>query len=908
MVKRKLSKMRVAAVPFVLCIALILSGILSVQSINNLQGNARIINYTGIVRGATQRLIKKELNYNPDDSLMERIDDILVGLDEGSKELNLIKLNAEEFQSLLLQMQTEWEEIKTEIALYRQQETSGERLFNLSEDFFNLADETVMAAEVYTEKVVMNARNQLFYMNGIFILLAGLCTVYAFMQEKRRIQLNAAEEENRKKGEQLSQRFQELLVPMNEITELLYVSDIETNELLFANEMGKKTFHITDDAHLKCYKALQGLDAPCPFCTTQHLKEGETYTWEHTNLITHRHYLLKDRLMEWNGRPARMEIAFDITDAANEKNELKNRLERDNVLVECIREFYRNQDMLDASSHVLKRIGELFSADRAYIFSFHGEAISNIAEWCQEEIEPQIEHLQNLPKSEFQIWLNMFDHQQNIVIHDLNDIKEMSYEYAFLAQQGIQNVIMVPLERDGQLDGCIGLDNPEHKLMENAVTFLETLRYYIMLAMRREEDEKALYHLSYVDTLTSFYNRNRYIQDINRLKEKEESVGVIYLDVNGLKEINDRFGHDAGDALLKKCAKIIQKSIINGSFYRIGGDEFIIICLGIEEESFKEHLYGLKNNLSHEECTAAIGYKWENNCHHIQKIINQADEFMYTDKKEFYHRHLETGRYRHQNDVLDYLSDPSLLKDKIANKKFQVYLQAKLDVETHALVGAEALVRYLDDDGMIQPPDRFIPVLENTYQISKIDFYVFETICAQLQTWQKQGKQLFPISSNFSRITFMEENLLEKLETIIQKYGISKQYLEVEITESTCSSNCKGLTDQINQIREAGFLVSVDDFGAESSNLALLATAQFDILKIDQGFVKDIVSNTYAQSIVEAMVGVCNKRGIHLIAEGVENEEQFEVLKNCGVKTVQGFLFSKPIPMKQYEWRYLNTK
>lgn len=906
--KKKLSKLRIAAVPFILCMALILSGMLSTRSINNLQGNARIINYTGIVRGATQRLIKKELNYNPDDSLIARIDDILIGLSEGSKDLNLIKLEAQEYQSLLIQMNEEWEQIKAEIDQYRKKETSGENLFNLSEDFFNLADETVMAAEVYTENAVGDARNQLFYMNGVFILVAVLCTIYAFFQEKRRIQLNVVEEENRKKGEQLSLRFQELLVPMNEITELLYVSDVETNELLFANEMGKKTFNITEDAHLKCYEALQGLDSPCPFCTTKYLKKDETYTWEHTNLITHRHYLLKDRLMEWEGRPARMEIAFDITDAENEKVELKNRVERDNVLVECIREFYRNQDMLNAASHVLKRIGELFLAERAYIFVFHGENISNIAEWCREDIEPQINNLQNLPKSEFEIWLNMFDRQQNIVIGDLEDIKDMTYEYEFLAQQGIQSVVMVPLERDGVLDGCIGLDNPDRNLMENAVTFLETLRYYIMLAMRREEDEKALYHLSYIDTLTSFYNRNRYIQDINKLVEKEESVGVIYLDVNGLKEVNDRLGHDAGDALLKKCAEIIQKSIVNGSFYRIGGDEFIVICLDVKEEDFKESLYKLKNNLSHEKCAAAIGYKWESSCHHIQKIINQADEFMYTDKKEFYHRHLETGRYRHQNDVLDYLSDPEMLKGKIADKRFQVYLQAKLEVETHALVGAEALVRYLDDDGMVQPPDRFIPVLENTYQISKIDFYVFETVCAQLQKWQQQGKKLFPISSNFSRSTFMEDSLLEKLETIIQKYGIPKQYLEVEITESTCSANCKSLTDRINQIRDAGFLVSVDDFGAESSNLALLATAQFDILKIDQGFVKDIVSNTYAQSIVEAMVGVCNKRGIHLIAEGVENEAQFEVLKTCGVKTVQGFLFSKPIPMEQYEWRYLNTK
>lgn len=904
---KKFSNLRAAVVPVILCVALLLTGVFSIRSINNLQGNARIINYTGIVRGATQRLIKKELNHDSDDRLITNIDTILNGLCEGSTELELIKLDGEEYQSLLSQMCIEWEEIKSEIVAYRNQEVSQDRLFDLSEDFFDLANETVLAAEIYTEDAVHDARILLLYVSGIFILIAILCTIYAFFQEKRRIELNKAEDENRKKSEQLNQRFQELLVPMNEITELLYVSDIETHELLFANEMGKKTFHITDDTDLKCYQALQGLDAPCPFCTSEQLKKDETYTWEHTNLITKRHYLLKDRLMEWEGRKARMEIAFDITDTENEKNELKKRLERDNVLVECIRELYRNQDMLNAADHVLKQIGELFLAERAYIFKFYEDHLTNIAEWCREDIEPQIDNLQYLPKSEFEIWMNMFDHQQNIVISDLEDIKEMTYEYEFLAQQGIQSVIMVPLERDGLLSGCIGLDNPSQELIENAVNFLETLRYYIMLAMRREEDEKALYHLSYVDTLTSFYNRNRYILDLGRLNENNQSVGVIYLDVNGLKEVNDQFGHDAGDALLKKCAEIIQKSVITGSFYRIGGDEFIVICLGIKEEEFKEILYRLKSNLSLEKCHAAIGYKWEQDCHSIQSIINQADEFMYTDKREFYHRHLETGRYRHQNDVLDYLSDPELLKEKITNKQFQVYLQAKLDVGTHTLVGAEALVRYIDDDGMIQPPDRFIQVLENTYQISKIDFYVFETVCAQLQKWQQQGKKLFPISSNFSRSTFMEDHLLEKLEAIIKKYGISKKYLEVEITESTCSTNCKNLTDRINQIREAGFLVSVDDFGAESSNLALLATAQFDILKIDQGFVKDIVSNAYAQSIVEAMVGVCNKRGIHLIAEGVENEAQFEVLKACGVKTVQGFLFSKPIPMEQYEWKYLNT-
>lgn len=896
------------AVPFILCAALISTGYLSIDSINSLQGNARIINYTGIVRGATQRLIKKELNHDPDDALITHIEQILQGLSKGDEDLQLIKLDNAKFQALLEELNQEWTTIKKEIYAYREDDSS-KQLFKESEDFFNLADQTVMAAETYTEKVVQAALNRLFYANAFFIAIGIGFAWYASYQEKQRKKLIEAEEENRQKSEQLSRRFQELLVPMNEISELMYVSDLETYELLFANEIGIKTFHIKEEEHQKCYKVLQGLDAPCPFCPNAILKKDENYTWEHTNALTKRHYLLKDRLMEWEGRPARMEIAFDITDAENEKLELKNRLERDAVLVECIKELYQNQDSLASARFVLSKVGEQFLAERAYVFSFYEEYISNIAEWCKEGISPEIENLQNIPRANFDFWISMFHKQENIMIKDIEDIKEtMFYEYNFLKQQGISSVIMVPLERDGKLAGCIGLDNPAMNLMENAITFLETLRYYLMLAMRREEDQKALYQLSYIDTLTSFYNRNRYIQDVNALANQNHSIGIVYLDVNGLKEINDRFGHDAGDDLLKKCADTIKKSFDRGSFYRIGGDEFIVICTDLEEEVFIEYILKLKNNFARDTCKAAIGYQWAKDCYEVQAIIKNADEYMYADKKEFYHKHSETTRYRHQNDVLDFLSNSEILNKKMQEKRFQVYLQAKIDVDTRTIVGAEALIRYIDEDGTIQPPDKFIPVLESTYQISKIDFYVFETICAQLRVWIDQGKTIFPISSNFSRSTFMEEHFLDSLERIINKYGISKQYLDVEITESTCATDFYNLQDRINLIRQAGYRVSVDDFGAESSNLALLATARFDVLKIDQGFVKDILTNEYAQMIVEAMVGVCEKMQIQLVAEGVENESQLEVLRNCGVKTVQGFLFSKPMPIIEYEWKYLEAE
>lgn len=897
-------KLRSGAVPLILSVALIVSGFQSIRSITNLQGDARIINYTGIIRGATQRLIKKELYHVTDDKLISHLDDILAGLCQGSTEYNLIRLDDSSYQDLLKELKAEWEELKAEIYLYREGGESGDKLFEMSEDYFYLADQTVQAAEVYTEKIVLYSRNTLFIMNLLFIILTALCAIFTYLQNKRRKKLVEAENENRLKSEQLSKRFEELLVPMNEISELMYVSDINTYELLFINEAGKKTFQVNEKGNQKCYKVLQGFDSPCTFCTNSSLKKDETYTWEHTNPITNRHYLLKDRLMEWEGHAARMEIAFDITDAANEKKELKNRLERDNILVDCIRELYRNHDALEATSYVLEQVGKLFLAERSYVFLFHDDRLTNIAEWCREDVAPQIDNLQNLPQSDFAVWIGMFKNQENIVISDLESIKaSMKPEYEFLALQDIKSVILVPLEREGKLDGCIGLDNPSTSVMDNAVPFLETLRYFIMLAIRRNEDEEALFRLSYRDPLTDFYNRNRYIQDLNSLEDQNIPIGVVYLDVNGLKEVNDHYGHDSGDNLLKKCAELMQHSFDIGSFYRIGGDEFLIICTDITQENFSENVHKLKYSFAHDECKAAIGYKWAENCHNIRAIIKTADENMYADKKEFYHNHQETSRYRHRNDVLDFLTDPEVLSAKIENRQFQVYLQAKIELETRSVVGAEALVRYIDDDGVIQSPDKFITILERSYQISKIDFFVFEMVCAQQKKWQSQGKIIFPISSNFSRSTFMEDSFLKRLESIVRVYNISKEFLEIEITESTCATDFRNLKNKISEIRRAGFRVSVDDFGAESSNLALLATATFDILKIDRGFVKDIITNENAQTIVAAIVNVCQRLHIQLVAEGVENEAQLEVLENCGVKTVQGFLFSRPMPMTEYEWK-----
>lgn len=903
--KKIISKFGSIFVPLILCVAVIFTSFMSLDLIDDLQGNARVINYIGIVRGATQRLIKKELNHVPDDKLIEHLDKILYGLSNGSSELDLIKLESNKFQELLSKMKNDWSDIKIQIYDYRENK-SNQILYELSEEYFELANDTVFTAEEYTEHTVQHAKTTLIIVNLIFVIMAIGCVVFTFYQEKRRKKLIEAENENIKKSKQLSRRAHELLAPMNEISEMMYVSDIENYELLFVNEAGKNTFNIDmSQQNLKCYKVIQGLDEPCSFCTNKLLKMNETYSWEYTNPLLEKHYLLKDRLIEWDGRIARMEIAFDITDANNEKEELMKRLERDEIRLACVRELYNNRDIELAINRVLRLVGELFSAERAYIFEFHGDYYTNTAEWCKEGVSPEIDNLQNIPIDDYQEWLDDLDKYKKVVINNVEDLKDtFPIGYELLSQQKIRNIIWVPLMKKGKLNGSLGLDNQDVDLAEIAVPFLQTIQYFLSLAIQRNEDEKMLYEMSQIDKLTSFYNRNRFIHDISEFESYKNSIGVVYLDVNGLKEINDSFGHDAGDELIKECSNIMSRRKISKYLYRIGGDEFVIIFLDLPEEKFYDYVQLLKTDFMNSQCRIAIGFKWTEDSKDIQKIIKNADELMYDDKKKFYQGHHPTNRYRHNNEMLKFLADPDLLKKKLNNNDFKVYLQPKIAVKDHTLAGAEALIRYQDETGQIITPDKFIPVLEDTYFVSKVDYFVFEEVCKNLCIWIKEGNTI-TISCNFSRVTFMDENFVKRIGAISDKYNIPRKFLEIEITEGANYTNFDTLIVRIKEIRKSGYKVAMDDFGVESSNLALLSIVELDVLKIDKGFVRDITSNKRSQIIVDAITNMCNGMDIQLIAEGVENEQQLDTLIKYGVKIVQGYMFSKPISVTDFENNYL---
>lgn len=636
--------------PVTLTLALILSVLVALFSIKNVQGNARVVNYAGVVRGASQMLVKQELSGMQDDALIKRLDKLILGLQKGDDENDLICLDDKDFQQQLLVVDELWKQIKAEINLVRKGEDK-QQLFTLSEQFFTETNAAVNAAEVYTERTVRRAMHGLIILISICLFIAALIAIYTSKVTKQKMEVEKAEEENRKKREYLSMMADQLQAPLNEISELLYVSDIETYELLFLNQAGQETFHANDFYGKKCYEVLQGRTSPCPFCTNPLLKENEIYSWEIDNPITNKHYMLKDRKILWDERIARLEIAFDMTKLENEKNELQRTLEAQQIIVECIHILYDIHDINQSINIVLEKIGNCLCADRVYLVSLKGELVNKDWEWCKSGVGSILD-LKDLPFAVIERWLRSFKERNYMILNNIEELKENSKEeYELLKTNNIYRLVSSPLKSNGQIAGIIGVDNPPIEKIQNIASLLETLCYFISLSIKRNQAEEELSRLSYHDTLTSFYNRNRYIEDIEQFKHQQITMGLVFLDINGLKDINDMYGHAKGDEIIIQAAAYMKEVFVKARIYRIGGDEFVIIYRNIEEAIFYQKIKEMREKIQENDMLQiALGAIWFKEPAQLDKMIAAADAAMYKDKREYYDHHKSSKRYRHYEE------------------------------------------------------------------------------------------------------------------------------------------------------------------------------------------------------------------------------------------------------------------
>lgn len=697
---------------------------------------------------------------------------------------------------------------------------------------------------------------------------------------------------------------------LNEISELVYVSDPETYELLFVNQTGCQTLHLENYKHKKCYEVLQGKTSPCEFCTNDRLCDDNFYTWEFTNPSIGRHFLLKDKIIQWRGKTARMEIAFDITELELQKQELKNMLDVQTLITNCVRMLYAVDNLDQTINAVLTQIGEFLVSDRAYVFEIKDELMNNTHEWTAPGISPQLEKLQQLDLSLISDWLPFFEKNDCIIIDDVEQLQKINpAAYATLHAQEITSLIAAPIFLDNKLAGYIGIDNYDSEKIKNSSYLLLSMSIFLSYAIRHRNHVDMLHRLSYHDLLTNALNRNAFMDVLSQFRPGQyASAGIIYIDINGMKEINDFYGHHQGDKILITTVAKVFNLFKPDELFRIGGDEFVIITYDLTETDFYEkfnllrNIFCKKTNLPF---SIATGSCWVKSPSDLNSLLQQADSAMYTDKKKFYYGKEKTSRYRHNLDDILNLANYSALQEALTAGQFCIYFQPKISLDTEEFIGSEALIRYINQAGEIIAPNNFIPILEEARLIKMLDLYVFEKVCKQINIWKERKLRVKPVSINLSRSTLSYHFLADQLLALITKHNIDISLLELEVTETAEVDNQLVFSQALEKLKEYGFSISIDDFGVRNASLSLFTTINFDILKLDRSLVKTLAQNQKARILIRSLAVICSDLGIKLIAEGVETLEQLDILKELRCNEVQGYLFSKPLPLNDFENKYL---
>ena len=423
--------------------------------------------------------------------------------------------------------------------------------------------------------------------------------------------------------------------------------------------------------------------------------------------------------------------------------------------------------------------------------------------------------------------------------------------------------------------------------------------------------------LSEYDELTGLYNMkgfSKYVELAANQDEAGVSAGkyaVICFDVIRFKAINDIFGVAKGNELLQYIAQVIREALKSGDFAcRSISDHFVIFTHteGNELEDMIEQMlekiegYELPFVIN---CNVGI-YITNGERLSVDAMIDRAIlaqsviKGSYMEKYSYYTEAL-------RNDMLGEQEIIAMVETAIAQEQFVAFYQPQYNHSNGMLIGAEALVRWNHPEKGLISPGVFIPICEKNGFITRLDLYVFEQTCKFIRKCMDKGIPVVPISSNFSRNDIFQPNYVEKLEEIRKKYEVPAKYLRVEITESTVVGGIKQVNKIIEQLHECGYLVEMDDFGSGYSSLNVLKDISFDIIKLDMMFLREETESNRGGIIVSAVMRMAKWLGMPVIAEGVETVKQADFLRSIGCESIQGYLYSKPLPEDQYEEKLRNS-
>ena len=438
-----------------------------------------------------------------------------------------------------------------------------------------------------------------------------------------------------------------------------------------------------------------------------------------------------------------------------------------------------------------------------------------------------------------------------------------------------------------------------------------------------QAQNRRLKELNAIDSLTKTASRETmysFLQD--QIHNNADHLGIVMLDIDAFKDLNDAYSHQAGDQVLQQIGAFLKDYITakEGLAGRLGGEEFIIVLKEADTSLINRPVDGITENiqrmnlehtllpLADTHITVSTGsFLWlRNRDYSSQELIHLADLALYEAKKRGRSQHVlftenDYSILALQNDNLRQSEVEADMYRALEAGEFVPFYQAKYRLADDQIVSAEALVRWKHKEKGLLSPDYFVPIFEKNGFITKMDFCVFESVCKNLKTWIDGANPPIPVACNFSRLHFKEPGLADRLKEITDRYQLPTALFEVEITENIFLDSAHVIIDEVKKLRALGFTIAIDDFGMGYSSLGIMHDIPANVLKIDQYFLQHDLRESKNVMLIKGIVKLAQLLNMQTVCEGVETKEQRDLLQSIGCDYGQGFYYARPMDQIHYE-------
>ena len=574
----------------------------------------------------------------------------------------------------------------------------------------------------------------------------------------------------------------------------------------------------------------------------------------------------------------------------------------------------------DKIKALLETSGHYTQADRSYlgIFDEDLQRVGFTHEWLGEGIQSVMEDSTVLQAKPYTWAKNKILSNEIVFIPEVKALPmEAKMEKEIMLVHQIKSLILIPISNKDKVIGFIGFDQVKEQKIWRVEDYdlLKVLANILSDAMAKVEVEKNIKYLAYYDRLTDIPNRvlfNIQLEEaVHRARQSEKLIGVMFIDLDGFKAVNDTLGHDWGDYLLKQVADRLSHCIEKSdTVARFGGDEYLVM---IPEVSNVEHIEEAAKRImkvfekpivvNEQEffITASGGIAvFPADGEDAKVLVKNADLAMYSAKANGKSKYAfcSTGM---KEDVLKKMRLTNSLYRVLDKGELQLYYQPQVSIKTKEVVGMEALIRWNHPDLGRIPPDVFIPIAEQTGLINPIGEWCLRTACRQNKAWQELGYPPVKMAVNISVEQFRSGSLMQIVKECLDESGLSPRFLELEITEGIAMKEASYINRALAELKSLGVAISIDDFGTEYSSLSRLKDLPVDRLKLDMQFIHGISVNSKDESIISVIIHLARSLGLRVIAEGVETETQLDFLTKEACDEVQGYYYYKPMSKEDIE-------